>query len=163
MKSKALVNEKIIRKYQHRSWFLAMFLFIALIIILGHERQLSWERSIISPCQKNGCVVQVVYAKDEQPELVGVIDYITTKFMPEGKDVVVKAINCFYSESGLRPLAYGFNNWNKTADVGVAQINDVHGMSIQERQDYKKNIDKAYELYKSAGKSFSPWYGPLCK
>lgn len=97
----------------------------------------------------------------EPTELQEIVAYIAYKFEPEGKDVVVRAINCFYSESGLRTNAYGENN-NGTNDAGVAQINSIHGLSIEERMNYKANIDKAYDIYKGRGDNFSAWYGKLC-
>lgn len=93
-------------------------------------------------------------------ELEEVIAYIVRIFEPEGKDVVVKAINCFYSESGLRPEAYNKNR-NGTEDRGVAQINSLHGLTAEEAHDIYKNIDKAYNIYKSRG--FDAWYGKLCQ
>lgn len=106
-------------------------------------------------------MVKTVYATDNASELEQIVAYITKKFAPEGKHVVVQAINCFYSESGLRSNAVGVNK-NGTNDVGVAQINSIHGMSTEDRMDYKKNIDKAYKIYKSRG-NWSAWYGKGCK
>lgn len=91
-----------------------------------------------------------------------VIDEIVRVFSPEGKHVVVRAINCFYSESGLRWDAVSKPNKNGTLDGGVAQINDVHKLTIEERLDYKKNIQEAYNIYKRNGSSFRPWYGKGC-
>lgn len=91
-----------------------------------------------------------------------VIDEIVRVFEPEGKHVVVRAINCFYSESGLRWDAVSKPNKNGTLDGGVAQINDVHKLTIEERLDYKKNIQEAYNIYKRNGSSFRPWYGKNC-
>ena len=94
------------------------------------------------------------------PKRSEVIAYIAKTFEPEGAQVMVKAVECFYSESGLRYNAVNVNT-NGTHDGGVAQLNDVHKMSLEDRMDYKKNIDKAYELYKRQG--FNPWYGKLCQ
>lgn len=94
------------------------------------------------------------------PKRSEVIAYIAKTFEPEGAQVMVKAVECFYSESGLRWNAVNTNK-NGTKDGGVSQLNDVHKMTLEERLDYKKNIDKAYELYKRQG--FNPWYGKLCK
>lgn len=97
-------------------------------------------------------------------ELESVIAYITRKFEKEGKHVVIRAINCFYSESGLRPNAVGQNNdAPKSRDHGVAQLNDYwHKLTPEQKTDFKANIDKAYEIYKGRGNSFSAWYGRLC-
>lgn len=104
--------------------------------------------------------MHVVYAKDEATELEQITRYIIEKFEPEGRNVAVRALACFISESGLRPKAVGVNN-NGTNDVGVAQINSIHGMSTEARMDYKKNIDKAYTIYKRRG--WGAWYGKECQ
>lgn len=97
-------------------------------------------------------------------ELEEVVAYITKKFEPEGKHVVVQAINCFYSESGLRPNAVGQNNdAPRSKDHGVAQLNDYwHKLTEAEKTDIKANIDRAYKIYKGRGSNFSAWYGKLC-
>ncbi len=97
-------------------------------------------------------------------ELEEVVAYITKKFEPEGKHVVVQAINCFYSESGLRPNAVGQNSdAPKSKDHGVAQLNDYwHKLTEAEKTDIKANIDKAYKIYKGRGNNFSAWYGKRC-
>jgi len=94
-------------------------------------------------------------------ELEEIVAYITRTFEPEGKDVVVEAINCFYSESGLRTDAYNFNS-NNTSDHSVAQINSVHIGRFGDgfTKDWKENIDTAYKIYKEQG--WNPWYGKLC-
>lgn len=97
-------------------------------------------------------------------ELVEVVAEIAKTFEPEGKQVVVRAINCFYSESGLRPNAVGQNkDSHHSKDHGVAQLNDYwHKLSEEEKTDIKANINKAYKIYKGRGNSFSAWYGKLC-
>ena len=102
--------------------------------------------------------------EEPQTELEKVISYITKVFEPEGKDVVVRAINCFYSESGLRANAVGQNkDKHKSKDHGVAQLNDYwHNLTPEMKTDIYANIDKAYEIYKGRGDNFSAWYGRLC-
>lgn len=96
------------------------------------------------------------------PTTAEIVEEIARVFEGEGKHVVVKAINCFYSESGLRAEAVSKPNTNGTIDAGVAQINDIHKMSIKERLDFRKNIKKAYQIYKGRGSNFNAWYGKLC-
>lgn len=97
----------------------------------------------------------------EEPTLENIVAYITKVFEPEGKHIVVRAINCFYSESGLRPDAVNTSNSNGTVDRGIAQINSIWKMKPEDAHNYRKNIDKAYEIYKRSG-SFRPWYGKAC-
>lgn len=135
-----------------------LIIFILLLCIVGSYYE---SRKYKSGCPDDGCFsVKVVYASEEVSELEQIVGYITKVFAPEGKHVVIQAINCFYSESGLRNDAIGKNN-NGSNDVGVAQINSIHGMSIKDRMNYKKNIDKAYKIYKSRG-NWSAWYGRGC-
>jgi|GEM_PF-3568780 hypothetical protein len=91
-----------------------------------------------------------------------IVWYIMKIFGKHGTDVAVKAISCFYSESGLRTDAYNFNR-NGTEDRGVAQINSIHGLTPNDAHNYRKNIDMAEKVYLRAGKSFNPWYGKMCK
>ena len=95
-----------------------------------------------------------------QPTDKEIINEIIRVFDKEPTGVKVKAIACFYSESKLKPYAINLNK-NGTYDAGIAQINDVHKMSIPARFDFKKNIQKAYEIYLK--RSWSAWYGAGCK
>ena len=117
----------------------------------------SKPQTMISPLPRSfmPVIVKTVVASPGDP----IVDEISRVFKNEGTKTVAKAIMCFYSESKLNTLAYNFNS-NGTADAGIAQINDVWGMSIEDRQDYRKNIRKAYEIYKKHG--WTPWYGSGC-
>ena len=104
-------------------------------------------------------------------ELEEIVAYITRKFENEGKDeaerkaTVIRAINCFYSESGLTEKKVGQNtDAPRSKDHGVAQLNDYwHKLTEEQKTEYKANIDKAYEIYKGWGDSFDPWYGRGCR
>jgi len=115
------------------------------------------QPKIISPLSDSQ---HIVYAAEGKSELQEITDYVIKKFEPEGRQVAVKALACFISESGLRNEAVNVNH-NGTNDVGVAQINSIHGLSTEDRMNYKKNIDKAYQIYKSRG--WNAWYGAYCK
>lgn len=70
------------------------------------------------------------------------------------------AIAVAKAESGLREEAININD-NNTIDVGTFQINSVHfskeGCSLKEVSTWKGNVDCAYQIYESHGKSFNPW------
>ena len=84
-----------------------------------------------------------------QTTLEGVVAYIAKTFEPEGKAVVVEAINCFSSESRLNPDAVNVNANGQGSDHGIAQVNDYwHSLSEDEKTNYHKNIDRAYKIYK---------------
>ena len=131
---------------------------IVLVVILFGTKP-----TIISPLAD----APYVYASEPTPTptpaptLENIVAYIAKVFEPEGKQVVVKAIQCFYAESGLRPEAYNYNS-NGTEDFGIAQINSIWGMKVDDAHDFRKNIDKAYEIYKRSH-SFRPWYAKECR
>ena len=64
-----------------------------------------------------------------------------------------KIIKC---ESGWNPKAVNGNK-NGSVDVGLMQINTIHKADTERLFDYEYNIDKGYEIYLRAGKSFRPW------
>lgn len=105
-----------------------------------------------------------------QPTLPNIVEYIAEKWEKHGTGEVVKAINCFYSESGLRPTATNTNNdSHKSTDHGIAQLNDYwHKLTDTQKTDFIANIDKAYEIYHAHGNKFAvenggAWYGRGCK
>lgn len=135
--------------------FYTIFFFLSVYGVVELLRE-----PVVSPCAESGCFVKTVYAKEEKTELEQITQYIVEKFQPLGRDAAVWALGCFISESKLNPQAYNFNS-NKTWDFGIAQWNQVHGQSIDEIRDWKKQINLAFDLYKKYGKK--PWYGSACK
>jgi len=59
------------------------------------------------------------------------------------------------AESGFQPGAKHYNA-NMTWDLGIFQINDVHGLSWTTRLDPFQNIQEAYRIYRSWG-NWSAW------
>lgn len=112
---------------------------------------------MVQPAPKLGLIPE----KELKPTKANIVAYIMEVFGKYGTDVAVQAIECFYSESGLRTEAYNFNN-NGTEDRGVAQINSIHGMNPEDAHDFIKNIDMAEKVYVRAGQTFNPWYGARC-
>lgn len=143
------------------------YLMIFTAMLVGAHTYKSSNPEFISPVavQKAEAVSIVSPTPANAPsELVEIVAYITEVFEPEGKQVVVRAINCFYSESGLRKDAVGQNtDGPKSKDHGVAQLNDYwHNLTSDQKTEVKANIDKAYQIYKGRGGNFSAWYGKLC-
>ena len=157
MKSKVLANQKIIRRYQHRSWFLMVILFFILVGIVLYVT----KEKVISPCPNDcsGAMVKVVYASEEKTELEQMVSYITQVFQPEGKQVVYQALQIAQCESKWNPKAYNFNT-NGSSDYGLFQINSVHEKRYGQgfMYSWKANVDTAFALYKFQG--WRPW---VCK
>lgn len=145
---------------------LISFYIVFALTLFGAYVYKSNNEDFISPyVSQADAQVIVIEKKEEQTELQEIVSYITKVFEPEGKDVVVKAINCFYSESGLRKDAVGQNtDGPRSKDHGIAQLNDYwHKLTDAQKTEIKANIDKAYEIYKGRGGNFSAWYGKGCK
>lgn len=140
---------------------IAIFAIVSLLIKKDVTEKVWAEQTIVSAYVEP---TQPVSPTPTPTELEEIVAYIARKFEPEGKDVVVRAINCFYSESGLRTSAVGQNtDSHKSKDWGIAQLNDYyHNLSEKEKTDIRANIDRAYRIYKGRGNSFSAWYGKLC-
>ena len=148
-------HSKLVNDLKLQNRIFKTLLFFSLVGVILHLT----EAPVLSPCPEQGCFVKTVMAKEPKSELQEIIDYIVKVFSPEGDRVVTQALSCFISESHLNPKAYNWNT-NSTADVGIAQINDVHGLTVEQRQNWKFSVDYAYKLYKQQG--FRPWYGSGC-
>lgn len=166
------VAKKGIRLHEETQRSMWQVMAIGIFLILLAEKT---QPQTVSPCPDGGCAVSKVFAQETEarielknriaqenkPTKTNIIAYIAKVFEPEGTAVQVRAIRCFYSESGLRTEAYNYNT-NGTEDRGVAQINSIHGMKTSDAHNFKMNINKAYQIYKGRGSNFSAWYGKDC-
>ena len=64
------------------------------------------------------------------------------------------AIAIAQAESDFNSSAININK-NGTRDIGLFQLNDCHGWSVEDRLDTEKNIKLAYDLYRQSG--WSNW------
>jgi hypothetical protein len=129
------------------------------------EQYYQWrDANVIAPCANFCAFKGQIYAQepDNRPTLENITKYIIKKFEPEGRNVAVKALACFISESGLRADAFNGNNTNGTSDYGVAQVNTVHLKRFGNdfTTNWMSNIDVAFKIYKERG--WSAWYGKYC-
>lgn len=67
-----------------------------------------------------------------------------------------QALEVFFCESGWREDAEHVNT-DGTVDLGIAQINSVHGYSRHELLAARNNIRIAKELFVKSGYSWKPW------
>lgn len=81
-----------------------------------------------------------------------ILAYIVEKFGDDAPDAIVLIRKC--ENGSFNPEA---TNWNRngTWDAGIFQVNQVHGYSLEEMYDYKKNIDAAYKIFK--GRGWTAW------
>jgi hypothetical protein len=155
--SKVLANQKIIRRYQIRSWYLL----VILIFICAAAIVFATKPKVISPCPEDGCAVQVRYASDDEKDLTKVIAQTAKEFEPEGSAVVHEALNIMWCEHRFN---IGDNrdkahlNDNGSYDWGTFQINTVwekvYGTDFH--TDYKANIHVAHLIWLRSH-SFKMW------
>jgi hypothetical protein len=141
----------------------ALFILLATMVLVSGW----WKKSseIISPLPSKIANIQV-YARDvvrevEVPkdyrfttEKQQIMAYIVEKFGDRADDAIAMLNKC--ENNKLDPKA---TNWNRngTWDTGIFQINQVHGYSMEEMQNWKKNIDVAHKIYTAHKNTFYAW------
>lgn len=86
--------------------------------------------------------------KEDKSEKLKIIEYIVEVFGENSAEAITIIKKC--ENSKFNPKA---TNWNRngTWDTGIFQINQVHGYTMEEMQDYRKNIDAAKKIFDSRG------------
>ena len=144
---------KTIKKYQ-----LAFFLlWTCLMVLTGAalsrstevKKAWAWEYPRVSylPYEKESAC---------KTEKCKILSYIVDKFQDDAANAITLVRTCENSTFDQKR----FNvNKNGTKDWGIFQVNDVHSKRYGEafKTSWKANVDVAYEIYKSAGKKFTPW------
>lgn len=160
-KQKRYYRRAVFRYY--RAGFVLCLIIMALIYcaVFGNTQKTSpnaLERTIINP------VVKVSAEEDKYTKrgykycydpLICIRD-VGEEMGFSNRDIII-AINIARAESGLRTDAINLNT-NKTADLGIFQINDVHSKRIsrEDRMDFVKNIKFAWTLRKEQG-NWNAW------
>lgn len=82
-------------------------------------------------------------------EIEGIKEMIVAKAEENGidSDLMLNIAEC---ESHFKNDAIHHNN-NQSIDIGIFQLNDIHGLSAEDRLDSEKNIDYAIKLIKRNG------------
>lgn len=122
---------------------------------------------ILSPIPAHGMEIEAKKVEEGPSEKEQIIAYITRLWEKHGTNQVVHAINCFYSESGLRTDAVGQNSdAPKSKDWNVAQLNDYwHDLTDEQKTDIYAGLDKAYAIWIGRGAEnggWSAWYAESC-
>ena len=80
-----------------------------------------------------------------------IIDYIHTVF---GKDAdnFLKILSC--ENHKLKWDAQNYNS-DGSVDIGIAQINSIHGIPAKYLYNWRLNVDAAYSIFKDSG--FGAW------
>lgn len=81
---------------------------------------------------------------------------IKEAFRDQGEKIVDQALKVARCESGQRPHAINIKNKNKSKDIGVFQINSVHGVNSRFLYDPRVNVAVARKLFDEQG--WQPWY-----
>lgn len=82
--------------------------------------------------------------------------YIIEKFGDDGANAITMIRKC---ENSTFDQTRTNHNRNGTIDYGIFQVNSIHAARYGSEfmTDWKANVDTAYEIYKAAGKKFTPW------
>lgn len=78
---------------------------------------------------------------------------LVAEFFPPNQ--VDNALRIIQAESGGNPSIISPPNTNGSRDVGLFQINDIHGLSTATRQDPRSNVSFAAGLFRQQG--WRPW------
>lgn len=156
--SKVLANQKIIRIYQHRSWYLEVILFF---ILVGFVLWLMRSR-IIYPCPDNciNPVIKTIYTVVPLDEMT-IEDQIKITFgkYSDKAFTLLQGKECAENRS-LNPKAHNINNdIIRSEDFGVFQINN-HWQGVSNTKflyDPTVNIQMAWKIFKDSGYSFKMW------
>lgn len=123
--------------YKLKKWIYRLAIFVCVIYTAGSALTM-W---VYAP--------RVTYAYTEHPttQKEEIIDYIYQVFGNQA-DNAFKVLAC--ENHSLNPNAKGMNK-NGTSDVGIFQVNSIHGVPETYLKDWRTNVDVAYQIYKNSG------------
>ncbi len=91
--------------------------------------------------------IEKAQAKAPEAEKEKSIEEKIADTFPENPSIMIAVAK---AESGLNPLATNRNK-NGTRDIGLMQINSIHGYGDLDMMDVDKNLDAARKIYDSQG------------
>jgi len=152
-------NDKGQFKTTHHFNKLGIAFLIALATLLAYGMVMTATTGkLVSPIEGISMAPTVIYAKEEVISCENPKGYLECQVYKgiitwAEHNKLTKIIQC---ESGWRTDAINKNN-NGTFDLGLFQINTVHGKKISRADalDFKKNIDFGIKLFKEQG--LRPW------
>ena len=139
-------------------WFIRLAVIFLLVMAIAYF--VCWlyenepEPTIISPAPETRVVVKTVLASEYKVTEMEVIKMIVSEFEEFGSRVVTQALDIAYCESKYNANAVHVNK-NGTRDVGVFQINSIHGYPEYQLKAAWENINIAKQMYKKSG--WRPW------
>lgn len=144
---------RIIKKYQSAFFLLWTCLMVLTGAILSRSSEVkkawAWELPRVS---------YLAYEKESacKTEKCKILSYIVEKFQDDAANAITLVRKC--ENSSFNQKAVNYNN-NGTTDHGIFQVNSIHTKRYGSafKTDWKANVDVAYEIYKAAGKKFTPW------
>jgi hypothetical protein len=130
--------------------FIIILLFLATALYPTVKSTLRGSKLTSKPVQTTETIYHTKLACEDEKDAVCWIHYYAHRY---GQDphLVTRIAE---AESNLKPNAVGFNS-NGTKDVGLLQINDIHGISMECRLDIHCNLEHAMIMMQTAGTT--PW------
>jgi len=135
------------------------FIFITLMASFSFYRHLNTPSELLNPFISINEVQakEVIVEPTPEPSKCLAIEneieqYICEVFGDEYENAM-SVLSC--ENKTLNPNAINDQNSNGSIDVGIFQINSIHGFTVEEMKDWKANVDFAYKLMKRDG--WSAW------
>jgi hypothetical protein len=70
---------------------------------------------------------------------------------------IARAVAISIAENGSGDPNAEHVNTNGSTDYGLWQINSIHGLPVSQLKDPQGNANAAFQIWKAAGNSWSPW------
>jgi len=168
MKQRRLPNGKYRVNYTERFFPLALMLWSAGLawgLQTGTRLRIEQVQAREGANNANAGWIQPTTTPSPTPQLqvVEKVVFPTATPTPTDKEAIIaeivrvfgeeapNAFNVLYCENrGLNPEAMNWNS-NGTWDAGIFQVNEIHGHSLEDMKDYKKNIKVAKKIFDNRG------------